>query len=143
MQLTKYTDISLRVMMHLAIIGDELSTINEVSELYNVSKNHLMKVVNKLATLGYVKSAQGRGGGISLAVSAKEIGVGDIVRAMESSLNVIDCEKAKCPIRSACFLKRVLTEASSVFLKSLDQYTIADLVRNKPQLEKIIYSDMG
>ncbi len=138
MQLTKYTDLSLRVMMHLAIIENEQSTIKEISAFYNISKNHLMKVVHKLSTLGYIRSTQGRGGGISLAVGAKDIVVGDIVRAMEPTLEPIDCVKNACTIRSACLLKGILDEASRSFLKSLDGYTISDLVRNKPQLINII-----
>ncbi len=138
MQLTKHTDLSLRVMMHLAINTSELSTIKDISEKYNISKNHLMKVVNKLASLGYIESTQGRGGGISLAVMPEEIVVGDIVRAMEVTLDIIDCSGSQCPLLPACLLKGVLNEATTAFLKVLDQYTIADLVRNKPQLLKLV-----
>lgn len=138
MQLTKHTDLSLRVLMYLAITDDELSTIKEISERYCVSRNHLMKVVNRLATLGYIKSSQGRGGGIALALPAEEIAVGDIVRAMEQTLNMIDCEGTGCPLTPACLLKGVLNEAATAFLKSLDGYSIADLVKNRPQLIRLI-----
>ncbi len=119
MQLTKYTDLSLRVLMHLAIIDDERSTIQDISSYYNVSKNHLMKVVHQLASLGYVRSTQGRGGGISLAISAGKISVGEIVRKMEPSLEPIDCDKSGCTIRSVCLLKGILNEASVVFIHVL------------------------
>lgn len=139
MQLTKYTDLSLRVMMHLAIRDDgSLATIKEVSELYNVSRNHMVKVVHNLATLGYIDSTAGRNGGIKLAVPAHEIVVGDIVRAVEPSLHLIDCESQKCPITSACLLKEALDESMKAFLKVLDSYTISDLVRNKVQLLRLI-----
>jgi len=138
MQLTRYTDLSLRVLMHLAINDDKLDTIKNIAEQYQVSRNHLMKVVHQLAILGYINSSAGRGGGISLAARPEEIIVGDVVRAMEPSFDIIDCEKAMCPIRSACLLKGIVNEAGSAFLKSLDQYSIADLVRNKPQLLKLI-----
>lgn len=124
--------------MHLALKGGEKSTIKEISNYYNVSKNHLMKVVNKLVTLGYIQSTQGRGGGILLAIAPEEIIVGDIVRAMEPTLEPIDCEKNACTIRTACLLKGVLNEASQAFLKSLDNYTVANLIRNKPQLISIL-----
>lgn len=138
MQLTKHTDLSLRVLMHLSINNGELCTIKDISESYNISRNHLMKVVNKLATLGYIKSTQGRGGGILLAAPASEICVGDIVRAMESTLNIIDCEGSGCPLTPSCRLKGVLNEATFDFLKSLDKYTIADIVRNRPQLLRLV-----
>lgn len=138
MQLTKYTDLSLRVMMYLAINDNEIATIKDIAERYNVSRNHLVKVVHQLATLGFIHSTQGRGGGIVLAAPAAEIIVGDVVRAMEPTLDIIDCEKASCPLLPACLLRGVVSEAANAFLKSLDQYSIADLVRNKPQLLKLI-----
>ena len=138
MQLTKYTDLSLRVMMHLAVKGGESSTIREIAEIYKVSRNHLVKVVHNLATMGYIHSTQGRGGGITLAVDSSEIVVGDIVRAVEPSLCLIDCEKQECPLNSACLLKEALDQAIAAFLKTLDGYTVQDLVRNKVQLLRLI-----
>lgn len=138
MQLTKYTDLSLRTMMHLAVKNGERATIKEIADIYNVSRNHLVKVVHSLSTMGYIHSTQGRGGGITLAVPASEIGVGDIVRAVEPSLYLIDCENEQCPLSSACLLKEALDEAMAAFLKVLDRYTVNDLVRNKVQLVKLI-----
>ncbi|MGS2724153.1 Rrf2 family transcriptional regulator [Porticoccus sp. GXU_MW_L64] len=138
MQLTKYTDLSLRVIMYLALHDNKRDTIKRIAERYQVSRNHLVKVVHQLATLGFIDSTQGRGGGIALAEAPENIIVGDVVRAMEQSLDIIDCEKETCPLRPACLLKGVLNEASHAFLKSLDQYSIADLVRNRPQLLRLI-----
>jgi Rrf2 family nitric oxide-sensitive transcriptional repressor len=140
MQLTKHTDLSLRVMMYLAMTDAHTAPakIKDIAQHYNVSRNHLMKVVHKLAQLGYIDSTQGRGGGISLAISAQSIIVGDIVRAMEPTLNIIDCEKVVCPLMPACLLKEALNKAANAFLESLDDYTIADLTRNKPQLLQLV-----
>lgn len=138
MQLTKYTDLSLRVMMHLAMTDGEQATIKEVAEIYNVSRNHMVKVVHNLAKLGYIHSTAGRNGGIRLAASPAEIFVGDLVRAVEPTLYLIDCESQQCPIASMCLLKEALDDAMSAFLKTLDQYTINDLVRNKVQLVRLI-----
>ena len=138
MQLTKYTDLSLRVMMHLAILNGKRATIKEIAQIYNVSRNHMVKVAHNLATLGYIDSTSGRNGGIELALSPSEIVVGDIVRAVEPSLYLIDCESQQCPISAACLLKEALDEAMIAFLKVLDQYTVSDLVRNKVQLIRLI-----
>ena len=140
MKLTKYTDLSLRVLMHLSMLDkeDEKATISEVAELYHVSRNHLVKVVHNLSTLGYIESTKGRGGGISLACHPADILLGDLVRAVEPSLYLVDCEAEACPIQSACRLKTALDEAMLAFLKVLDGYTVADLTRNKHQLVRLI-----
>ncbi len=138
MQLTKYTDLSLRVMMDLALKDGELATIKDIAERYHVSRNHLVKVVHNLSTIGYVHSTQGRGGGIKLGFPASEIVVGDVVRAIEPSLDLVDCEGQECPLSPACLLKGALNEAMIDFLKVLDGYTIEDLVRNKVQLVRLV-----
>lgn len=138
MQLTKHTDISLRVLMHLAAFPDELGTVKGIAERYNVSRNHLMKVVHRLSMLGYIKSVQGRGGGIALATAAENICVGDVVRQMEATLDVIDCAGSNCPLTPACLLKRALNQATKAFLKTLDEYTVADITRNRARILKLV-----
>ncbi len=134
MQLTKHTDISLRVLMYLAAFPEELGTVREIAERFNVSRNHLVKVVHRLGSLGYLNSVQGRGGGIALARPPRDIVVGKVVRDMEATLNVIDCAGTNCPMTPACLLKGALNRATVAFLKTLDGYTVADLVRNRRQI---------
>lgn len=138
MHLTKHTDLALRVLMYLGIKQDELVTINEISERYDESKNHLVKVVHKLAGHDYINSIQGRGGGVKLGMSPDDIIIGNVVRDMETSLDIIDCEAATCPLLPACHLKPILDEARDTFLYTLDQYSLADLVANKRKLFALI-----
>ncbi len=138
MQLTKHTDISLRVLMHLAVEPEKLGTITDIAARHNMSRNHLMKVVHHLVGLGYLSSVRGRGGGISLAKPASEINVGDVVRATETTLDVVDCDAYACPLARKCILKDALNEATDAFLSVLDGYTVADLTRNRRQLLRLI-----
>ena len=138
MQLTKYTDNALRVLIYLALKPDELGTIPEISENFCMSRNHLMKVVHRLSSLGYVESIQGRGGGIRLAKPASEITVGMIVRDMEATLDLIDCVTKPCPILPACRLKPAVNRAARAFLSVLDEYTIADIAKPRARLLKLV-----
>lgn len=138
MQLTKHTDNSLRVLMYLALKPDEIGTIAEVSEKFHMSRNHLMKVVHRLSGLGYIESIQGRGGGIRLAKPANTMKVGGIVRNMENTLDLIDCESLSCPIMTACRLKGAIDRATNSFLTVLDEYTIADLVKSRTTLLRLV-----
>lgn len=138
MQLTKHTDLSLRVLIYLALKPGELGVISDIARHYGASRNHLVKVVHKLASLGYINSYQGRGGGINLKKQADNIIVGKVVRDMENTMDVIDCVGTGCPLLPACHLKPILNRAASAFLKVLDNYSIADLITNKQQLLKLI-----
>ena len=126
MKLTRYTDYALRVLMHLAARPDRLASIGEMARVYNISHNHLMKVVHDLRKGGYLDSVRGRAGGVRLARPPAEINVGDVVRHSEGGFDLVDC--SSCLIAPACALTGALREALGAFMDVLDGYTLADLV---------------
>ena len=140
MQLTRYSDYCLRVLIYLAVTEDELVTIEEISQSYGISRNHLMKVVNHLARLNYIQSVRGKGGGIRLSLAPANINVGRLIRDTEADLAVVECfsSKNQCCITPACKLKTILGEALTAFLSVLDQYTLKDIVDDESSLKKLL-----
>ncbi len=136
MKLTRYTDYALRVMIHLGLHPEGLSSISEIARAYEISHNHLMKVVQDLGGAGYVETVRGRGGGIRLARAASDINLGALVRHTEGDFDLVDCEQ--CTIRRACTLKGVLGEATRAFIGVLDGYTVADLLQKPNQLRELL-----
>ena len=130
MRLTHFTDLSLRLLMYLAIKPDGFATIQEIAERYGVSRNHLMKVAQQLVRQGFVASARGNRGGLKLQRPPQEIGVGEVVRATEDDFRMVECfetGRSSCTLLPACRLKGVLGEALSAYLRVLDQHTLHDL----------------
>ncbi len=133
MRLTYHTDYSLRLLMLLALEPDRLHTIEEVARRYGISRNHMMKVAVTLTQGGFVESVRGRGGGLRLARPPAEIRIGAVVRVTEDSFDIVECfDRAsdRCAVTPACQLKHVLHEATNDFLRALDRYTLADLVKS-------------
>ncbi|HUK35463.1 MAG TPA: Rrf2 family transcriptional regulator [Vicinamibacterales bacterium] len=140
MQLTRFSDYSLRVLLYLAAHSDRLVSVDEVSRAYGVSKHHLVKVVQRLVDEGLVASTRGRGGGLRLNRRPADINVGALVRATEPHFHLVECfdrEANTCPIDSACGLKQVLRHAQRAFLDVLDQSTLADFVPRAPELIRL------
>lgn len=129
MRLTLYTDYAMRVLLYLGARPDRLCSISEISGVYRVSQNHLMKVVNDLVREGYVASARGRFGGIRLGRPANEINVGAVIRHTEDGFDLIDC--GSCVIAPACGLTGALGEALAAFMAVLDSYTLDDLLAKR------------
>ena len=137
MQLTRYSDYSLRVLIYLAVAPDRLVTIDDIAGSYNISKAHLMKVVHQLGLRGYLETVRGRRGGLRLARRPEEIRVGDVIRSTEENMDLVECfdpASSQCVIEPLCGLRPVVHEALTAFLTVLDRYTLADLVarRRKP-----------
>src|SRR2546421_537788 len=140
MQLTLFSDYSLRVGLYLATHTERLVSLAEVSRAYGISRAHLVKVVQRLAELGVVETVRGRRGGLRLARPARDIGVGALVRATEPHFTLVECFERStntCPIDKVCTLKGVLSASKQAFLASLDQHTLADLVPRPEALLRI------
>lgn len=132
MRLTNYTDYSLRVLIYLAVKPTkDKSTITEINEAYNISRNHLTKVIHQLGQIGLIETTRGRGGGMTLAKDPADIKIGEVVRETEEDFRIVECFGAcnKCVITPACELKNVLEEALRAYLAVLDNYTLADIVK--------------
>jgi Rrf2 family transcriptional regulator, nitric oxide-sensitive transcriptional repressor len=144
MRLTDYTDYSLRVMLYLAVRGKGLATIQDISDAYGISKNHLMKVVQRLGELGWVETVRGRNGGLRLFERSGALTVGEVVRATESDFALVGCfpdergGQRHCVIESHCRLKGVLERARHAFLAELDRHTIGELAAHPGPLAALL-----
>lgn len=130
MQLTQFTDYSLRVLIYLAGLPETgQATISEIADFHKISRNHLIKVVNKLATGGFIQTTRGKGGGLKLGRPAHTVGIGEVVRVTEANMDLVECFNMKsnqCCIAKGCTLKAHLYEARRAFMMVLDKYTLAD-----------------
>jgi Rrf2 family transcriptional regulator, nitric oxide-sensitive transcriptional repressor len=140
MYLTRKTDYTMRLLIHLALQPGESATIQEIAERYGISRNHLMKVANRAVQAGYVEAVRGRAGGLKLSRRPREIGIGQVLRTMED-WKIVECfEPAsnRCPITGACGLQSILKEALDAYFAVLDQYSLADVVRRKTLLVQLL-----
>ena len=130
MHLTLGTDYALRTLIFVGAKGGRLATIAEIAGSFDVSKTHLMKVVNKLGRQGYIETVRGKGGGIRLARPPAQIRIGAVVRETEEDLAVMGCLAGTgfCRIEGCCVLRHALRAATLAFLQTLDGYTLADLL---------------
>ncbi|WP_153160684.1 Rrf2 family transcriptional regulator [Zoogloea sp. 1C4] len=130
MHITLHTDYALRVLIYLASNDERLPTIQEISERFDISRSHLMKVVNQLIRNGFVEGIRGKGGGLRLARPPAGIGIGDVVRKMETDLSLVECftDTSRCLLTSSCKLRGVLDDALEAFFASLDKVTLAQLL---------------
>jgi len=138
MRLTQYSDLGFRLMMYLAICKDKLATIQEVSDRFAISKNHLVKISHELTKQGLIESVRGRNGGVRLALPPEEINLEMVLRATEEDFDLVECfnsETNQCVISEVCRLNSILDEALEAFLAKLRKVSLADLVRNGKVIE--------
>ena len=132
MQLTRFTDLGLRVLMYLARVEREDPVTNaEIAAQFQVPHNHVIKVVHKLGQLGWVSTLRGRHGGLRLGVAADSLRLGTVLRALEASTQLVDCNDPPCVLRTSCLAKSALDAGLAAFYAKLDEYTLADVCASR------------
>ncbi len=141
MHLTRFTDNALRCLTYLALHPGETETAGTIARRMALSEDHLVKVVQRLARLGYVETMRGRGGGVRLIQAPAAINIGTLVRQTEENFRLVECfdrELNHCPIAPSCAIAPALGEALEAFLAVLDRYTLEDFTKSPKKLVKLL-----
>lgn len=129
MKLTRFTDFGLRALMRIASAPNRVHSTAEISREFDISRNHLTKIMAMLAAAGYLETRRGTGGGAVLAKAPDQIRLGDIIRVLERGTPIVECFApggGLCVITPQCRLKGMLAEAESDFIDNMNRYTLAD-----------------
>ncbi|MFF0815526.1 RrF2 family transcriptional regulator [Rhodococcus sp. NPDC003318] len=145
MQLTRFTDLGLRVIMRLAVSpGGGGLTTSQVADEMSIPYTHTTKVVLRLKELGMIEARRGRGGGLTITDRARGTTVGWLTRQLEGDDEVVTCDGATpCPLRGGCKLRGALRRAQNAFYDSLDEVTIDDLVREPRDAQVLLSLSVG
>ncbi|MBT5766983.1 Rrf2 family transcriptional regulator [Emcibacteraceae bacterium] len=131
MRLTSFTDYSVRVLTYAALKKNELASIREVSEVYGISSNHLMKVIHHLGKGNYLETIRGKNGGFRLARDPKDISIGELIRYTEDDLALINSNAKNTDQNEKVSFNAIVEQALGSFIATVDNYTLADLVEGQ------------
>ena len=139
MQLNKFTDYALRILMYISRPRDSVYTIAEIAADLKVSQNHLVKIVHFMGKQNWLITTRGKGGGIRLNPEAVHLQVGEAVRILQGENPIVECNNPPCVLRSNCGLKSILDQALEQFYQHLNQYTLGEvLARSSAKNSKTI-----
>ena len=126
MRLTRFSDYAWRLLMHLADHEGQRTTIAEAAKANNISRNHLMKVAQRLAQKGFLKPARGRNGGLMLGKPPEAITLGDVIRVTEPDFALVGCMAGEwCLFADRCQVPSALDRAMQAFIEVADRQTVA------------------
>lgn len=130
MNLTSFTDYGLRMLMRMASAPDQAYSTADLAEEFKLSRNHLTKIMQRLAQGGIVETRRGVNGGAVMVRDPDEIRLGDVVGLLEQGQALVECfrpEGSNCTIEGCCRLKARLRHAEASFIEDLNLSTIADI----------------
>ncbi|WP_217357247.1 RrF2 family transcriptional regulator [Ruegeria atlantica] len=116
--------------MWLSRLKERRPTI-KIAAAYQISHDHLAKVAYRLRKTGLLEAARGRGGGIRLSRSASQIIIGDIIRATEEDMALVEClgQTRTCRIAGVCRFRELFRKALEAYFEVLDAMTLEDAVQ--------------
>lgn len=137
MRLTSFTDYGLRMLMRMASAPERGYSTAELAQEFGLSRNHLSKIMQRLAQGGLVATRRGSGGGAVLAKPPRDIRLGTVIRLLEEGQALVECFApggSDCSITGCCRLKARLRAAEALFLADLDRSTLADVALPRPMV---------
>ncbi len=144
MRLALHTDYALRTLLLLAARPGRAS-VGQVAEFFKISKDHVAKVVQSLARLGYLRSIRGIGGGIELLKKPEDIRIGQVILDFEGNMHLLECVSIEnvCVIQPGCRLRTVLAQAERLQMDYLNSVRLADIVVPQNELLAIEGGTIG
>ena len=128
MKMTRSTDYAIRVLLFTTLHPTRLVQIQEVADYYDISKNHLMKIVHALSRFGLITSYQGRNGGFKLAKDPSEITLGEIVQLFEK-VSYLESFPEIHENENLENMKEAFDYAFLQFSEALKAYSLQDLIQ--------------
>lgn len=123
----------LRAIVDIAVFAEtEPAAVSAISERQDISIRYLEQLLSKLRKAGLVRSIRGAQGGYVLSRSAKEISVGDVLRALEGDLTPVDCTELTdteetCSSSKYCVTKTVWKRINDSIAKTVDAIYLSEL----------------
>ena len=137
MQINHYTDYAYRVLMYLAVNQGQRITMAEIANYYDISHEHLRKVVHRLSSLNYINTFLGKSGGMEISQPLEKINIGQVFIDFEGQDPLINCHQSNCPLRASCDLKQLFSKAQRVFISELKKQSLADLLHNTKMVNNL------
>lgn len=107
-------------------------SVKVVAKENNIPDKFLAKIASSLKEMGIVESREGVGGGYKLSMNPNNIPLGAVVEHLNGPIAPVSCMRdGGCSCQDSCSHKHVMEEVSGVVQSTLDDYTLADLVKKE------------
>ena len=132
---------ALRAMVDLALHADgEIVSRQDIAERQEISADYVAQLFRRLHTAGLAEGVKGPGGGYRLTRDAATISAGDVVRAVEGPVAVVNCilpsDEPSCNRVDRCVAHLLWKRLSEAMTEFLDSVTLKDLCDEARQLHR-------
>lgn len=133
MKLSTRARYGLRAVIDLALFSESESvSIQSIAGRQHLSVRYLEQLMALLKKAGLVESSRGAAGGYRLARPMDDISVGDVLRALEGSLEAAECPgneaRSACQGSDQCMARYVWKRINDSITEAVDTLTLGQLI---------------
>ncbi len=127
-----------RAVLELALhYGSGPIMVREIAANQDISVRYLEHILNTLRATGLVNSTRGAKGGYELSKPPSMVKLGEIIRALEGPMDIVDCVHDKgCPKTSTCVMCGVWNEVKTSIDAVIDRITVEEMVKRHKQMQE-------
>jgi len=132
----------LRLLIDLAFNTEESHvSLASVAERQRISARYLEQVAVILKRAGFIRSVKGASGGYTLAKVPADILIGDVLRALEGDMSVVEAPNPSKPETKIqrCVRINVYDKLNQRILAVIDNQTLATLIGSTAATEALMY----
>lgn len=134
LRLTSAADYAVRAMLHIASLPEgKVALRNDIARAQKIPPSFVSKILQALVRAGLLRSARGSGGGYSLARSAAQINLLNVVEAIEGPLALTECvpDSSRCQHAPFCPAESIWADVQNKMADTLRRARLTNLV-NRP-----------
>ena len=137
MKISSKSRYGLRALVDLAANSEnENITIKSIAKRQEISENYTENIFSELRRAGIVRGKKGSQGGYVLIKEASNLKIGDVIRAIEGPIKIIDDDANENAI-DKCIRKNVWNKIDQTLNDFMDSITLEDLVKEYKRVNNI------
>lgn len=136
MQITRQADYAVRAVLYLARLGtDHRAATSQIAQEQQIPPSFLAKIVSQLSVAGLLQTSRGARGGVSLARSAEDISLLEVVEAIDGPIMLNECvgSNGVCVFGDDCPMRPVWCDAQAELVNHLKGTNFSQFVQVVPR----------
>lgn len=129
LKISEAASIALHAMIELAQNQDKLISVKEISAKFDVSANHLSKVMQRLNKAGLIASIKGFNGGFKLMVKPEEVTFLEIYELFDGKLRTTNCILQKHDCGDQCIFGDLIFSLNNQVKERFQRTKLSDFIK--------------
>ncbi len=128
MQITRQADYAIRAVLYIAKLDPaQRAATSQIAQEQHIPPSFLAKIISQLSIAGLLQTSRGARGGVTLARSAEEITLLDVVEAIDGPIALNECvnDENACHFGDECPLRSIWCDAQDDLVQRLKGTTFA------------------